>query len=128
MKILPLTISALAILTLSACTATEQGAGYGALFGAGVGALAGGNTTSTLAGAAIGAASGALVGTAIDSNQRQRARRNAPPGGYPVASFVPGRRGLVYSPYRPNRVVDVRGVPAGGYVRCPYTGGIFIRP
>jgi len=69
-----------------------------------------------------------LIGLAIDSNQRDRAMRNAPRGGYPVAVMVDGRRGFVYSPYRPNRVVDVRGVPRGELVRCPYSGELFIRP
>jgi len=109
------------------CTGTEQGAGYGALAGAGIGALAGGNTREILGGAAIGAVAGALVGTAIDANERDRYRGRAPRGGYPVAEFA-NSRGFVYSPYRPNRIVDVRGVPRGSYVRCPFTGEIFIRP
>ncbi len=123
-----LALAAASTLLFTACTATEQGAGYGALFGAGVGGLAGGNWSSAAAGAAIGAATGALVGTAIQANERDYYRSRAPRGGYPVATFADGRRGVVYSPYRPNRVVDVRGVPSGSYVRCPYTNNIFIRP
>jgi len=122
-----MSMGALSLATFSACTPTEQGAGYGALAGGGIGALAGRDTTSTLAGAAIGAAAGALVGTAIEADQRNRYRRNAPPGGYPTATRVRGQRGYVYSPYS-NRVVDVRGVPRGGLVKDPYTGRVFIRP
>jgi hypothetical protein len=48
---------------------------------------------------------------------------------YPVATVVPGKPGIVRSPYAPYAGdVDVRGFSSGQQVRCPYTGKIFIVP
>jgi len=48
--------------SLSACTATEQGAGVGAATGAVIGGVATGNVRGAAVGAAIGGVSGALIG------------------------------------------------------------------
>jgi hypothetical protein len=118
---------ALLALTLSSCdTPTGRGAAYGAAAGAIIGGAATGHARAASIGAAAGAATGALIGAAI---QRDEADRTAPPppGGYPW-----GRRsdtpGLVYSPYPPHRLIDVRGIPRGAMVRDTSTGGIFLNP
>ena len=54
-------IIAVAALSLSACTTTEQGAGIGAVAGGLVGAA----TTGTVAGAAVGAGVGAVTGAVL---------------------------------------------------------------
>jgi hypothetical protein len=41
----------------------------------------------------------------------------------------PNRPGWVRSPYAPSRPpIDLRGVPPGGTVECPYTGKLFLNP
>ena len=115
---------------MSSCETPEgQGAGFGAFTGAATGALLGAAISGTGSGAAIGAASGAaagaLLGAAVASDQARY--YHAPPGGYPVATRT-GTPGYVYSPYGPHNIIDVRGVPGGGLVRDPSTGGLFIRP
>jgi hypothetical protein len=47
----------------------------------------------------------------------------------PWGVAVPGRDGLAYSPYTPERsVVDVTGFKKGSKVKCPYTGNFFQVP
>lgn len=50
-----------ALMSLSACTTTQQGAATGAA----AGAIIGGVTTNSVAGAAIGAAAGGIAGAVI---------------------------------------------------------------
>ncbi len=42
-------------------------------------------------------------------------------GDYPYAHPVPGKPGYVYSPYVPDKIVDVRGIPPGTEVKDPET-------
>jgi Bacterial type II and III secretion system protein len=47
----------------------------------------------------------------------------------PVAAPVPGKPGLVFSPYAPSSVfVDVHGFASGTQVKCPYSGKLFVTP
>jgi hypothetical protein len=124
------TAAAAVTLLASSFTSCDQptgaGAAYGAAAGAIIGAAATGNVRGAAIGAAAGAATGALVGHAIQEDQA--ARYGPPPqGGYPVARWS-GTPGLVVSPYPPNRLVDVTGIPRGALVRDPASGGIFRRP
>lgn len=53
----------------------------------------------------------------------------APPVQFPIAQRVPGKSGLVMSPYDPEaRYVDVSGYASGSKVRDPWTEKIFIVP
>ena len=120
------TVALLSSTLVSCDQPTGAGAGYGAMGGALIGAAATGNVRGAAIGAAAGAATGALIGHAI---QEDRARQYGPEprGGYPVADWS-GQPGLVVSPYPPNRLVDVRGIPHGALVRDPASGGIFRKP
>jgi hypothetical protein len=48
--------------------------------------------------------------------------------GTPRALPVPGKPGFVFTPFRKNAVVDVRGIPSGRLARDPSTGGVFRVP
>ncbi len=51
------------------------------------------------------------------------------PADIPFATWAPGKRGIVKSPYDPNgRLIDVRDFNAGQLSQCPYTGKIFRVP
>jgi hypothetical protein len=47
---------------------------------------------------------------------------------YPFGAPVPGKEGHVYSPYATDKVVDVRDIPRGTKVYCPFTNKIFLVP
>ena len=53
-----------------------------------------------------------------------KAQVSTPPYGIPV----PGRPGLVWSPYTRDKYVDVEGFPPGTEVTDPYTGKTFLVP
>ncbi len=131
-------MAALATLTLNSC---ETATGTGALVGASTGALIGssvgghhhrgyyrhhGDAGNALAGAAIGAGAGALIGAAIDADRRGYYEGHE--AGYYPYGMRTGRAGLLRSPYPPNALVDVRGIPRGALVRDPATGRPFRRP
>ncbi len=121
------TLMTLLVSGLTSCDSpTGAGAGYGAAAGAIIGAAATGHVRGAAIGAAAGAATGALIGHAI---QEDRAGQYGPEpqGGYPYARWS-GSPGLVVSPYPPNRLVDVSGIPHGALVRDPSTGGLFRKP
>lgn len=49
--------------------------------------------------------------------------------GMPPGVPVPEKPGFITSPYAPTSgYVDVRGVPSGSEVKCPYTGRLFLIP
>jgi hypothetical protein len=53
----------------------------------------------------------------------------APPIQFPIAQRVPGKSGLVMSPYDPEaRYVDVSGYASGSKVKDPWTEKVFIVP
>jgi len=118
--ILTTTLVALALAGFTGC---ETNTGTGALAGAAIGYGIRGDSR----GAALGAGIGAVAGAIADASVGQPYYGSAPRGYTMVyAQPVRGNRGFVYSPYRHNAVVDVRGVPRGSHVRCPYTGRVFI--
>jgi hypothetical protein len=114
-------------LALGSCeTPTGQGAATGAVIGALVGGAGHHGADAALAGAAIGAATGALIGAAIEADERGYYE------GHEADYYPYGRRtdtpGILRSPYPPNVLVDVRGIPRGALVRDPESGRPFRRP
>ncbi|MGI8603031.1 MAG: hypothetical protein ACR2OZ_08525 [Verrucomicrobiales bacterium] len=49
-------------------------------------------------------------------------------GNLPFGVPVPGKDGLVYSPYFSGGYVDVKGMPPGSKARCPYSKKVFRVP
>ena len=120
-KKLVLPLAAVASLSLSSCDTPE---GIGALAGAGAGSIIGGTHGHHAAeGALIGAGAGALLGHLLghaDDRGYYEGRRL--PYGRPVGG------GYVESPYYPNNIINVRGIPHGAVVEDPSTGGRFVKP
>lgn len=51
------------------------------------------------------------------------------PADIPYATWAPGKRGVVKSPFDPSgRLIDVRDFNAGQLSQCPYTGKTFRVP
>lgn len=51
------------------------------------------------------------------------------PADIPFATWAPGKRGVVKSPFDPSgRLIDVRDFNAGQMSQCPYTGKVFRVP
>jgi hypothetical protein len=126
-QVLLVGVAASALSLVSCDSPIGQGAGAGAAGGAIIGGIAGGSTRNAAIGAAAGAGLGALIGAIVQDRDRDRYNREAPAGGYPV-----GRRtntpGLVRSPYPPNNLIDVRGIPSGALVIDPSVNRPFVRP
>jgi hypothetical protein len=60
---------------------------------------------------------------------RATAARKNPKGDVPYGIPVPGKQGLVTSPFSPDSgYIDVRSFPPGTEVRDPYTGKTFLTP
>jgi hypothetical protein len=125
----------LVAVTFSGCETPGQGAATGAIAGAVIGAIAGNDLRSTAIGAGAGAAVGAVAGKV-----NQDDRRNNYPGYHEDRAYARGetepyrvaspanRDGYVISPYKPYRLIDVRGMRSGARVQDPVSGKIFINP
>ena len=129
MKTLPIAVLCGATLVFTGCdTTTGQGAGQGAAAGAIIGGIAGGNVRSAAIGAGAGALAGAVIGRMVEDERNQTAAVGRHPDlGIPVAT-PSQHRGFVISPFRPNALVDVRGIPRGARVMDPTSRQIFINP
>jgi hypothetical protein len=67
-------------------------------------------------------------GTGTGSSTPPPATPN-PSGNLPFGTPVIGEKGFVYSPYAPEKgKVDVKGIPSGTKVECPFTGKVFRVP
>lgn len=51
-----------------------------------------------------------------------------PPRDLPYGVPVPGKKGLVKSPWSDQGFVDTSGMPPGVEARCPYSGKVFLVP
>ncbi|MEQ1859758.1 MAG: YMGG-like glycine zipper-containing protein [Chthoniobacteraceae bacterium] len=124
-RIIPLTLSIVS-LTLAGCETTGETTLLGAGVGAGIAALTG---HSPLRGAAIGAGSGFLVGKVVKHERQRSYEQGYDDGrsGYPHGRYS-NQRGFVVSPYSPNHVIDVRGIPRGARVLDPSCDRVFINP
>jgi hypothetical protein len=123
----------IASLFTSGCETPEGNAALGAITGATIGGIAKKGWTGAATGAAIGAGAGYLGGQAI--KRERQAQQSAYGTAYPGrnTAFIPtgrptNRYGYVRSPYYPNNLIDVRGVPSGARVIDPSTEKVFINP
>ena len=105
-----LAVSSCVCLLFCGCTATEKGAGTGAVVGGGLGAIIGHQSGHSAEGALIGAAVGGLTGAAIGNDQEKRQQAS--------------ERNIQYSPS--GNPVDVTGFAPGTQVRDPISGDIFV--
>lgn len=135
----------LAALLTTGCDTPGQGAKYGAIIGAAAGGLHTGSIKGAAAGAAVGAGTGALTGKIRQDRRRERYRDSYPEdryynepepdfrdpdinrGRYPIGRRT-DRSGFVRSPYPPNYLIDVRGIPRGAKVVDPSCNRVFINP
>jgi hypothetical protein len=69
---------------------------------------------------------------APDENRKPRTASSSPrpssPLEFPTAKPVEGKPGYVYSPFDPDKYVDVSGYASGSKVKDPYSGKIFLVP
>ena len=135
-KLIPVvSFSLLTTFIFSACDTPGQTALAGAATGAAVGGLIHGRGRDALAGAAIGAGAGYVVGKIAQQRRDERYyeddiyyRQTRPRGRrYPVGEPTE-RSGFVLSPYPPNNLIDVRGIPRGAQVLDPSVNRVFITP
>jgi hypothetical protein len=86
---------------------------------------AGDSSTSEMSGSPLPAPPNERNIRKATSDQAMKPRNNNLPYGTPV----PGKQGLVTSPFSRNSgYIDVRGIPPGTEVKGPYTGDIFLTP
>lgn len=52
----------------------------------------------------------------------------SPPRDLPYGVPVPGKKGLVRSPWSDQGFVDTSGMPPGVEAKCPYSGKVFLVP
>lgn len=130
-KSIPIITAALMMaMSFSSCETSGQNAMAGAATGAAIGGLLHGSGSDALTGAAIGAGAGYLLGKIVQGDRRDRYYDDDDyygHGRYPVG-HVTSRRGFVRSPFRPNNLIDVRGIPRGARVIDPTTDRIFVNP
>lgn len=141
-KLIPVVSFSLATAFIfSACDTPGQTALAGAATGATVGGLIHGRGRDALTGAAIGAGAGYVIGKIAqqrrgdpyydedDYYERNSYYRQTRPRGrrYPVGEPTE-RPGFVVSPYPPNNLIDVRGIPRGAQVLDPSVNRVFITP
>jgi hypothetical protein len=80
---------------------------------------------STAASPSVSATPAQLSVRAAMAAPEAKDRKRDVPYGIPV----PGKQGMVTSPFAPNGgYVDVRGFPSGTEVKDPYTGKVFLTP
>ena len=126
--------TAISSLFLTGCETPEGTAALGALTGAAIGGASQGGWTGAGKGALIGAGAGYLGGVAVKKEREARATREYSEPVYrgTTTSYPRGtptsRSGYVRSPYYPNNLIDVSGVPRGARVIDPSTDRVFINP
>ncbi len=131
-KSIPIITAALLMaMSFSSCETSGQNAMAGAATGAAIGGLLHGQGSDALTGAAIGAGAGYLLGKIVQGDRRDRYYDDDDDyyvqGGYPLGHMT-SHRGFVRSPFRPNNLIDVRGIPRGARVIDPSTDRIFVNP
>ena len=127
-------ISLIAALSLSGCETPGESALAGAATGAAIGGSLHGRGHDALHGAMIGAGAGYLLGKIAQRERRDSYERGYYDAGgyrgetrYPIGRYT-DQPGFVRSPFRPNHVIDVRGIPPGANVIDPSCDRIFINP
>jgi hypothetical protein len=135
-KLIPvISFSLVTAFIFSACDTPGQTALAGAATGAAVGGLIHGRGRDALTGAAIGAGAGYVIGKIAQQRRGEQYNdddtyyRQTPPRGRRYSVGEPTERpGFVVSPYPPNNLIDVRGIPRGAKVMDPSVNRVFITP
>ncbi len=133
-------LTASALITLTACTPTQQQYALGgAVAGGAVGAIAGDDSSDIIKGIAVGGAAGAGVGAYQEHQRNQNGNYNKPSNDgyrqpapkttprYPYATRT-DEAGVVRSPYKPYNKVRISGMKSGDLAREPGQTDIFLVP